>query len=120
MDLREEPVTKLNQTSNPLTIFYLLLHLQVSVVLTPHQGNFSLQQMETITESYNQPKCSRGALPLVGHLQHTRFLNLGLWDHCGRGRGKIVRAREMDFAVRLCLLEMPEMLPIKPHQHGWI
>lgn len=31
---------------------YLLLHLQMSVVLIPHQENFSLQQMEMITENH--------------------------------------------------------------------
>ncbi|KAL6036055.1 hypothetical protein STEG23_026080, partial [Scotinomys teguina] len=29
----------------------------ISVVLTPHQRNFSLQQMETITENHNRSKC---------------------------------------------------------------
>jgi hypothetical protein len=27
---------------------------QISIVLTTHQGNFSLQQLEPITENYNQ------------------------------------------------------------------
>jgi hypothetical protein len=29
----------------------------MSVVLTPHQRKFSMKQMETITENYNQSKC---------------------------------------------------------------
>lgn len=37
---------------------YLSLHAQISVVFTPQQGNVSLQKTESVTENYNQSKCS--------------------------------------------------------------
>lgn len=47
IDLKSMPTT---------TTKYLSLYPQISVVLT-HQGNFSLQQMEIITENHSQLKC---------------------------------------------------------------
>jgi hypothetical protein len=56
MDLVGHPTTTtvLNQ-HNPNSD-YLSLCPQISAVLTPHQGNFSLQQMEIIIENHTQSK----------------------------------------------------------------
>jgi hypothetical protein len=49
MDLRGESATTNLQTPNPNYTLNMSLYSQISVVLTPHQGNFFLQQMEITT-----------------------------------------------------------------------
>lgn len=60
MDLWGEvkTATLLSQQNPKLHTTYLSLKLQINVVLTPHQGNVSLQRTETSTESHNQSKCT--------------------------------------------------------------
>jgi hypothetical protein len=45
--------TLLNQHTDLLQYKYLFLYPQMSVALTSLQGNLSLQQTETITETHN-------------------------------------------------------------------
>ena len=61
MDLRGEPktISLLNKHNPQLHCKYLSLYTQVSVVLIPHQGNLSLQEMETITEKLQLVKMQR-------------------------------------------------------------
>lgn len=50
--------TKLIFTNNYIIPNYninnLSLYMRIRVVLTPHQENFSMSQMESITETHNQ------------------------------------------------------------------
>lgn len=70
-----------------------------SVVFTPHQGNFSLQQMETKTENHNQPNCRVVGPSPNGHIYKTLYLRLK--GHCRWGGD----------TVKLCILVMSEVTP---------
>lgn len=84
------------------------------ITFTPHQGIFSLEQTETITENHSESKCRVVEPRKNGYLYETiphRKIQKSLLK---RG-GNTVRAEE--FAMRLCLLVMSEATPIKYHQH---
>ena len=59
LDLEGDPSTMplLKQPNPNYSLSICPYAHRLSVVLTPHQGMFSLQQMETITENHNQSKC---------------------------------------------------------------
>ena len=84
-----------------------ILYLQINVVLTPYQRNFSWQQMQTITENHNQSKCEEQETVVPGPNLYicTQLLHPRLGDHFGRGGQIILNQRNKKFAVRLCLLE---------------
>lgn len=62
--LEGEPptTTSLSQHSPSLHSKHLSLYPQVSIVLSPHQGNFPLRQMETITDSHTNENVELGSL----------------------------------------------------------
>lgn len=69
---------------NTATKFQTLNSLIKKLFLTPHQGNFSLREMETFTENHNQSRCSV-LEPSPRDTSTIELLNLRLWDHCGGG-----------------------------------
>lgn len=70
-------------------------YLQINVVLTPYQRNFSWQQMQTITENHNQSKCEEQETVVPGPNLYicTQLLHPRLGDHFGRGGQMILKAR---------------------------
>ena len=117
MDLRGESATTNLQTPNPNYTINMSLYSQISVVLTPHQGNFFLQQMEITTENHNQSKCRAVEISSKSCI-YKQFLNLRFREQTLRKGGKIFKShRNREFAMRLCLLVISEATPIKSHQH---
>jgi hypothetical protein len=81
------------------------------MVLSPHQGNSSLQQVENITKKVipDQNAALQNIVPAGPST--TQSLYLRLRDHFGRGSWEIVRSREPEVVgVNWCLLEMSEKL----------
>lgn len=79
-----------------------------------------LQHTETITENSNQSQYKEQVTlwcPAPADASTVQLLHLRLRDNCGRGSGKIGRARGGEFAVGLYLLVMSGTTPIKSHQH---
>jgi hypothetical protein len=70
MGLGGEPTTaSLPKQHNPqLPSKYLLLYTQISVILAPHQRNFSSLQMEIVMENHNQSKCRGLELSSNGYI----------------------------------------------------
>lgn len=97
---------------------HLFLCSQISVVSTPHQENFSLQQKETTTGNYNQSNCRFVELFLTDTsiknnpkcLSQEAFQK-GAWKVC-----KNLRIRE--FTMRLCTLVISEATTIKSYHCG--
>ena len=96
----------------------------INILTTPHQGNFSLKQEETITENHSQPElwspvpmaASRKQLP---HLRPRK--------HCARCH-RIVRARvkhdkhserEREFAMRWWSSSNVGSYTHEPHRHDY-
>jgi hypothetical protein len=77
-----------------LTIIYkyLFLYSDICVVFTPHQGNFSLQQIETTIENHNQNAELRSPVP-TNKTTNTLYLIIIIREHCRKGHGKMARAR---------------------------
>lgn len=60
MESGSEPITAtlLNLHKLWLHSKYLSLYTQISILLSPYQGNISLHQTEPMIENYNQSKCT--------------------------------------------------------------
>ena len=92
---------------------HLSLWPRLGVVFAHHQGNFSLQETENISEDLSQPKW-RGAQPQWVHLQNTPT---------PKAQGTLQKKEQKDceswrirlFAVRLCLLVTSDATSIKSH-----
>lgn len=84
-------------------------------VHTPHQRDFSLQEMDSITENHNQlnfhvlePNPSR----FIYKTTHTPKAHKTMW----KGKQTVSKTLRMwEFALRLFLLVMPEADPIMSH-----
>lgn len=95
----------------------LTLHLQISVVFTPHPESFSLQQTDNISENLNPIKNAefRAQCQWI-HPQNTPTPKIqGTFQIRGLKNSKSQRTRA--FAVRLYALVISEITPIKSHQH---
>jgi hypothetical protein len=75
----------------------------------------SLQHMETIIENHDQSKGRD--VELSPRTSPKQFKHLRLRDDCGRPRKECKSCRRKEFAVRLCLLVMSEVVLIKSHHH---
>lgn len=88
---------------------------QKSVVLAPHQGHISLQQMETFcrNHTYQMQKTRDHMEP--GHSRYTGNTiraqqgHRALWK---RG-GQVVRERKGECVLRICFLGMSEAKPLR-------
>lgn len=65
---------------------YFLWETDISIVLTPHQGNIPLQLSERVTENHNPSKC-RGVEPIShGYIYNTTPAPKAQGSLCKRGR----------------------------------
>ena len=96
MDLEGESTMAalLKQHNSQLHSKYMSLYPQRSVILSCHQRNFFLQQLEITAENHIQSKCSV-VEPSTSRYIYTTLLNPRLRQHCGRREGKPVRAAEL-------------------------
>lgn len=91
----------------------------MSVVFTPHQGNVSLQQMETTTEDHGQSTINRELWSLVSVdiIYTTRTLKVQ--GTLRKGKGAVREPSESEgFAVRLCRLITSEVTHVKSNQYN--
>ena len=89
----------------------------LNVVLIPQKRNFSLQQIETITENCNQSK---------GRVVETRTkIHVGSTTPTPKAQGTCQKRRQKKsesqinrkFVMRSCLPVTSETMPVKSHQH---
>lgn len=93
------------------------LHFTVSDNLCPHPGSFSLQEKESTADTTaNQNAELQSPVPMETSTKQPPDLRLG--EHCKGVWKECLSQRNREFAVRLCLLIMSEIMAIKPHQHG--
>lgn len=105
----------LDYTSANSTISkYLSLYPEIGAVLTPYQGNFPLQQMDTILENRSRSKCGAVEPSPNGSI----YKELRLSGHCRRGVvGRSCKSQRIrEFAVGLCPLAMSESTLMKSRQ----
>lgn len=100
------------------------LYKQVSVLLTPHPGNFSLQHRERNTEYLQKNTTNQGTVSwnlIRINISTKQFPNVRHRIYCGRGSGMFVKGqRNKEFALRFCPPEMSESILIKSHQYGFL
>ena len=100
------------------------LYKQVSVLLTPHPGNFFLQHRERNTEylqenTTNQDAVLWNLIPINTSIKQSP--NVRHRIHWGRGSGVFVKGhKNKGFALRFCPPEMSETILIKSHQYGFL
>lgn len=75
--------------------------------------------MENIKQTHKQPKY-RVVEPSPTTVSTAQLLHQRLWIIAEEGQKDGKTQGIMEFAVRLCLLVMPDTTSIKPHQHDWI
>lgn len=96
----------------------------MSVLLTPHPGNVSLQHRERNTEylqknTTNQDAVLWNLIPI--NTSTKQFPNVRHRIYCGRGSGMFVKGqRNKGFALRFCPPEMSETIFITSHQYGFL
>lgn len=85
---------------------------------TPHLGSFSLQHSESRTENHDPYKCRLVEPSPDRHVCSATSVPK-LRDHLQKRERKDRVSQSMgEFAMRWCLLAMPETKPIKSHQHN--
>jgi hypothetical protein len=96
---------------------YLLLNPQISIFLTTHWENFTLQQMGTVTENYNQSKCRVLKPRPSGYIYKT--------PPSPKAQESLQKMEERDCKSRplgsllwkYASYKCQELIPIKLHQH---
>lgn len=104
-----------NTTFLPTIILTFIL---ISTDITPSQGNFSLPQIETITEKHNYSECRIMEPSSNGYIYKT-VLHVRLKEHCQRSYKDCKSQRIMKFSVGFCLLAISESITIQSQQHYW-
>lgn len=106
----------LNQYNLQLHYEYSSFYPKMSVVSTPHEGNFSFQQMKTIKENENQSKC-RELWSVVpnGYIHKITITPKAQRAFQERGWKYCESQSKQEFAASLCLLVMSKATPMKFH-----
>lgn len=79
------------------------LYPQKSVPINPHQRNFCLQHIDTITENHNQLNCKIVKPNSSGYINKTTPASKAEGTLCEMRLGDCESQRLTEFAMRLCL-----------------